>query len=43
MLRAPRLRAAHSSVLRFRLADDKCAVILAADFYFLGISIEFLL
>ena len=40
VLTAPRLRAAHSSVLRFRLVDDKCAVILAADFYFWGYQLN---
>lgn len=36
----PLLRAAHSSLLRFKPAHDKCAVILAADFYFWGYQLN---
>lgn len=39
-LLALQLRAAHSSVLRLKPADDKCAVILAADFYFWGYQLN---
>lgn len=34
------LRAARSSLLRFKPAHDKCAAILAADFYFWGYQLN---